>query len=206
MATLVVGTFLTLDGVMQGPGGPDEDERDGFAHGGWLVPHLDDDGRRTVLEHTLAADALLLGRHTYEIFAAYWPRASADDPIGAKLNAVPKFVASRTLRSVDWSNSTLLEGDAATAVAGLKSSRDGEIHVTGSGDLVQTLLAAGLVDEFRLWIFPVLLGTGRRLFAGGTVPAGLRLVASETSGSGVAFHTYRAAGEPAYGSFTDPAA
>jgi dihydrofolate reductase len=201
MATLVVGTFLTLDGVMQGPGGPDEDERDGFSHGGWLVPHLDDESGRTVLEHTLAADALLLGRHTYEIFAAYWPRMPDDNPIAAKLNAEPKFVASRTLRSVEWRNSTLLEGDAAEAVAALKRDREGEIQVTGSGDLVQTLLAADLVDEFRLWIFPVLLGTGRRLFAGGTVPAGLELVAAETSGSGVAFHTYRRAGAPRYGSF-----
>ena len=207
MATLVVGTFLTVDGVMQAPGGPDEDERDGFAHGGWLVPLFDDDMRRIMVEHTLAADGLLLGRRTYELFAEHWPRVPEDDPIAAKLNAMPKFVASRTLRSVDWRNSALLEGDAAEAVAGLKRDREGEIQVTGSGDLIQTLLAADLVDEFRLWVFPVLLGTGRRLFAGGTVPAGLELVGSETTGSGVAFHTYRRAGAPEYGSFRlDPAA
>jgi dihydrofolate reductase len=201
MATLVVGTFLTVDGVMQAPGGPDEDERDGFAHGGWLVPLFDDDMGRIMVEHTLAADGLLLGRRTYEIFAEHWPRIPDDDPIAAKLNAMPKFVASRTLRSVEWRNSALLEDDAAEAVAALKRDREGEIQVTGSGDLIQTLLAADLVDEFRLWVFPVLLGTGRRLFAGGTVPAGLELVASETTGSGVAFHTYRRAGAPRYGSF-----
>ena len=201
MGKLVVGTFVTLDGVMQAPGGPEEDRRGGFEHGGWLVPHFDEDLAPLAVEQTQRGDALLLGRVTYEIFAAYWPRVGDDNPIAAKLNAMPKYVASRTLESVEWNNSTLLEGDVATAVAELKRSAGGEIHVTGSGDLIQTLLANDLIDEFVIWVFPVLLGQGERLFAEGTIPAGLELTGTTTSGSGVVVHTYRRAGGVKTGSF-----
>ncbi|HSJ73146.1 MAG TPA: dihydrofolate reductase family protein [Miltoncostaeaceae bacterium] len=201
MRKLVVGTFVTLDGVMQAPGGPEEDRSGGFEHGGWLVPHFDEELGRVAVEQTLRGDALLLGRRTYEIFAAHWPRVPDDDPIAARLNAMPKYVASRTLDAVDWNNSTLIRGDLAAAVAELKQGPDGEIHVTGSGDLIQTLLAEDLVDEFVIWVFPVLLGTGKRLFAEGTVPAGLELTGTTTSGTGVCVHTYRRAGGVETGSF-----
>ena len=201
MSTLVVGTFLTLDGVMQGPGGPEEDRSGGFAHGGWVVPHFDDALGRAMDEWIARADALLLGRRTYETFAAHWPHVGDDDPMAARLNRLPKHVASRTLDRVDWHNSSLIAGDVAEAVAELKSRPGREIQVHGSGELVQTLMAHDLVDEYRLRICPVLLGTGKRLFAGGTAPAGLELVDSATTGTGVVMQTYRRAGAPEYGSF-----
>jgi dihydrofolate reductase len=136
----MAGTFVTLDGVMQGPGGPEEDRDGGFEHGGWSVKYWDEMMGKAVVEQTLQADALLLGRRTYEIFASYWPRVTdPNDPVATKLNGMPKYVASRTLRKVDWTNSTLLQGDAATAVARLKKGSGGEIHVTGSSNLIQTL-------------------------------------------------------------------
>jgi dihydrofolate reductase len=201
MRELVVGTFLTLDGVMQAPGAPDEDRSGGFAHGGWLVPYFDDVMGRMGVELTQRADAVLLGRRTYEIFAAHWPRIGDDDPIAAKLNSVRKYVASTTLEAVDWTNSTLLDGDVAAKVADLKRQPGGEIQVIGSGALAQTLIEHDLVDEYRLWIFPVLLGSGKRLFEEGTVPAALELRDTTTSTTGVVIHTYRRAGELEYGSF-----
>ena len=201
MRKLVGGTFLTVDGVMQAPGGPDEDREGGFEHGGWSVNYWDDVMGQIIVEATLQADALLLGRKTYEIFAAHWPRVSGDDPIAAKLNSVPKYVASRTLDEVTWNNSRLISGDVAEEVAGLKEQPGGEIQVTGSGDLIQTLIEHDLVDEYRLWVFPVVLGEGKRLFARGTVPAGLKLVDTKTSSTGVAIHTYERAGALQYGSF-----
>jgi dihydrofolate reductase len=199
MGKLVVGTFVTTDGVMQAPGGPDEDREGGFEHGGWLVPHFDDTLGRFMDELIGRADALLLGRKTYEIFAGYWPNAGPDDPMANKLNSVPKYVASRTLDSVDWNNSNLLGDDVAEDVAGLKARIDGEIHVTGSGDLIQTLLKNDLVDEFVLIVFPVVLGTGKRLFGDGTIPRSLRLTDTLTSPAGVSIHTYERVGEPEYG-------
>ena len=201
MRKLVVGTFLTVDGVMQAPGGPDEDREGGFAHGGWSVNYWDEVMGQTIVGQTLQAGALLLGRKTYEIFAAHWPHVSDDDPIAAKLNSMPKYVASRTLGEVTWNNSTLLKGDVADAVAKLKDQPGGEIQVHGSGDLIQTLIEQGLVDEYRLWVFPVVLGEGKRLFAGGAVPAALKLVDTKTSSTGVAIHTYERAGVIEYGSF-----
>jgi dihydrofolate reductase len=199
MGKLVVGTFVTVDGVMQAPGGPDEDREGGFEHGGWLVPHFDDTLGAFMDGLIGRSDALLLGRKTYEIFASYWPNAGPDDPMAQKLNSVPKYVASRTLDSVDWSNSNLLGDDVPAEVAALKERIDGEIHVTGSGDLIQTLLEKDLVDEFVLIVFPVVLGTGKRLFAGGTIPRGLRLADTQTSPNGVAIQTYERTGEPEYG-------
>ena len=201
MRKLVVGTFLTLDGVMQGPGGPEEDRSGGFEHGGWLVPYFDDMMGKVVTAWTEAADGLLLGRRTYEIFAAHWPRIGDEDPIARKLNRVRKYVASRTLDRLEWNNSTLLEGDVATEVAKLKREPGRELQVTGSGNLIQTLLKHDLVDEFRLWVFPVVLGKGKRLFADGAIPAALKLTDTKTSTTGVAIHTYRPAGKPDYGSF-----
>jgi dihydrofolate reductase len=201
MGKLVVGTFLTLDGVMQAPGGPDEDTESGFEHGGWSVPFWGDDRMGEFMDESMGrADALLLGRKTYEIFAGYWPNAGDDNPMAVKLNSVEKYVASTTLDSVDWQNSTLIEGDVADAVAKLKDEKT-EIQVPGSQNLIQTLLKHDLIDEYRLWFFPVALGTGKRLFADGTMPTNLKLVASETSSTGVAMNTYEAAGRPEYGTF-----
>ena len=201
MRKLVVGTFLTVDGIMQAPGGPDEDRDGGFEHGGWSVNYWDDVMGQIIVEATLEAGALLLGRKTYEIFAAHWPRVSGDDPIAAKLNSVPKYVASRTLDHVAWNNSTLVKGDVAKEVAKLKDEPGGEIQVHGSGDLIQTLIEHELVDEYRLWVFPVVLGKGKRLFARGAIPASLRLVDTKTSSTGVVILTYERAGELRYGSF-----
>jgi len=200
MRKLVVNTFLTLDGVMQAPGGPEEDPSGGFAHGGWSVTYWDDlMGARMGEAMSIPFD-LLLGRKTYEIFAAHWPHA-ADDSGAAELNAATKYVASRTLDRVEWQNSTLIEGDVADAVARLKSEDGAEIQVHGSSNLIQTLLEHDLVDEFRLWLFPLVLGQGKRLFADGAVPRGLRLVDSTTSTTGVVIATYEPAGEVEYGSF-----
>jgi len=199
---LVVGTFLTVDGVMQAPGGPDEDREGGFEHGGWSFSYWDDVMGPIMDEFTNRADGLLLGRKTYEIFASHWPHVTDEnDPVASKLNSIPKYVASTTLDRVEWNNSTLLKGDIAEEVAKLKDQPGTEIQVTGSGQLIQTLMKHDLVDEYRLWIFPVLLGTGKRLFADGTIPAGLKLADTKTSTTGVVIHTYNRAGEIEYGSF-----
>ncbi|MEW1793446.1 dihydrofolate reductase family protein [Streptomyces niveus] len=199
MRKLMVTTFVSLDGVMQGPGGSDEDRDGGFEHGGWSVPHFGPDLIQRMTDLVQRADALLVGRKTYDIFAATWPLAEADDPIGSKMNSVRKYVASRTLDTVSWQNSTLLTGDVAEAVARLKQESDGEIQVHGSGDLIQTLIAHDLVDEFHVLVFPVLVGSGKRLFGRGTVPAGLTLVDTARSGSGVVISTYARAGKVEYG-------
>ena len=201
MRKLVVGTFLTVDGVMQAPGGPDEDRERAFAHGGWSVNYWDDVMGRIITDWTLQAGALVLGRKTYEIFAAHWPGVSGDDPVAATLNSVPKYVASRTLDEVTWNNSTLVKGDVAEAIAALKEEAGAEIQVHGSGDLAQTLIEHDLVDEYRLWVFPIVLGQGKRLFARGAVPAALKLVDTTISSTGVAIHTYERADAIEYGSF-----
>jgi dihydrofolate reductase len=200
MPKLVVNTFLTLDGVMQAPGGPEEDPTDGFEHGGWSVNYWDDLMGQRMGEFMGKPFDLLLGRKTYEIFAAHWPRVT-DDPAADALNSATKYVASRTLDRVDWSNSTLIEGDVAEEVAKLKEGSGPEIQVHGSSDLIQTLLEHDLVDEFGLWIFPVVLGSGKRLFADGAIPAGLKLVDSQTSTTGVLIARYERAGDLQYGSF-----
>ena len=201
MRKLVVGTFLSVDGVMQAPGGPDEDREGGFERGGWSVNYWDEEMGQIITESTLQGDALLLGRKTYEIFAAHWPNVEGDDPIAAKLNSMPKYVASRTLAEVTWNNSTLIEEDLARAVAELKEQPGGTIQVTGSGDLIQTLMEHDLVDEYQLWVFPVVIGEGKRLFARGAVPAALKLVDTKTSSTGVAIQNYARAGAIPYGSF-----
>jgi dihydrofolate reductase len=200
MRKLVVGTFLTLDGVMQAPGGPEEDPSGGFSHGGWLVPYFDETLGRAMDEWVQRAGGFLLGRRTYEIFAAHWPQVSGD-PVADKLNNSPKYVASRTLDRVDWKNSTLLGGDVAEEVRRLKDESGGELQVHGSGALIQTLLQHNLIDEFRLWTFPVLLGTGKRLFADGTRPAGLKLAETQTTSTGAVLQVLDFAGKLSYGSF-----
>ena len=189
MRSLVVSTFLTLDGVMQAPGGPQEDPTGGFAQGGWSVNYWDEAMGAAMAENFAKPFDLLLGRKTYEIFAAHWPYAGdeerderggtasdVDDPAAAALNTAKKYVASRTLDKVDWNNSTLLEGDVADAVAKLKAEDGPEISVQGSSDLIQTLLEHDLVDEFRIWIFPVVVGPGKRLFGRARCPPACELV------------------------------
>jgi dihydrofolate reductase len=200
MRRLVVSTFLTLDGVMQAPGGPGEDDSGGFTHGGWSVRYWDEHMGQVMGAAMSAPFDLVLGRRTYDIFAAYWPHAPEE--AGAKpLNDATKYVASRSRPTLEWAGSVLIEGDAAEGVAALKEGDGPELQVHGSGNLVQTLLRHHLVDEFRLWVFPVVLGSGKRLFADGTVPTGLSLVDSTVSTTGVVIGTYEPAGEVVTGSF-----
>ncbi len=200
MRKLVVGAFTTLDGVVQAPGGPDEDRDGGFQHGGWLVPYFDARFGEIMTEWTIRAGAFLLGRKTYEIFADSWPKSTDPaDEIAAALNTRPKFVASRTLDKVNWNNSILLEGDVAEEVAKLKAQDGGEIQVHGSSNLVQTLLEDDLVDTLRIWQFPVVLGTGKRLFGEGTIPRSFRLVDTQLNTTGAALHIYERAGGLKYG-------
>ncbi|WP_158846057.1 dihydrofolate reductase family protein [Saccharothrix deserti] len=196
---LTVTTFLTLDGVVQGPGGPDEDRDGGFESGGWMAPFVDDDLNAIVGERFGRADAFLLGRRTYDIFAGYWPRVDApDDPVATNLNALPKYVASTTLTDPEWAGTTVLT-DVVGQVQELKARPGRELQVHGSGELLQTLIAHGLVDEYRLWVVPVVLGAGKRLFREGTPPTGMRLVDSRTTGSGATLLTCEPTGKPEYG-------
>ena len=199
MRRLVVLSFITLDGVMQAPGGPEEDTTGGFKYGGWSVGYWDDTLATTMTEQMSEPYDLLLGRKTYEIFAAHWPHAK--DDFAAKINNARKYVASRTLSRVDWHNSTLIKGDVPREIKKLKEQDGPELQVHGSGNLIQTLLKHDLVDELRLKIYPVALGTGKRLFAEGTIPAGLKLVDSKTTASGVIIATYQRAGAVKIGSF-----
>lgn len=197
---LTVTTFLSVDGVYQGPGGPDEDRRDGFDRGGWLVPHFDEATGQFIDEVFREVDAFLLGRRTYEIFAASWPNATdPDDRVAKSLNTLPKYVASRTLHDPQWSNSTVLEGDLAPAVQQLKERDGRQLQVHGSGRLVQFLLANDLVDRLNLLVFPVIVGAGRRLFPESGIATGLALDESRTTPSGVAISVYRTSGRPEFG-------
>jgi len=206
MAELTLTTFLTLDGVMQAPGGPEEDKSGGFPHGGWLVPHFDADTGTTMIEIFAKADAFLLGRTTYDIFAAYWPKVTDPaDPIASKLNSLPKFVASRTRTAFSWNGSSHIR-DVVKEVPDLKQRFAHEVQVHGSCGLAQTLIENDLIDEYRLLTFPVILGTGRRLFGAGAIPASLTLVRSNTTGSGVVVSVYRRAGSLKTGSIEMPAA
>lgn len=200
MRKLVVGTFTTLDGVMQAPGGPNEDRDGGFQHGGWLVPYFDAKFGDIMTEWTKRADAFLLGRKTYEMFADSWPNSTDPaDEAAVALNTRPKFVASRTLDKLTWNNSHLLKGDVAQEVAKLKAQQGGEIQVHGSGNLIQTLLQHDLVDTLRIWQFPVVLGTGKRLFGAGTIPGSFRLVDTQLNTTGAVLHVYERAGGLKYG-------
>jgi dihydrofolate reductase len=199
MGKLIVTEFVTLDGVAQAPGGPDEDRESGFTHGGWQAPLVDQESGGVMFEQARSMDALLLGRKTYEIFANYWPSAPEEIPFTSLLNRVPKYVASRTLAGpLAWQGSTLVAGDLAEGITALKERHD-EVHVIGSLDLVQSLLRFGLVDRLNLWLYPLLLGSGKQVFADGTVPTALRLTESVTYPNGTLHLAYETAGVPTYG-------
>ena len=199
MGKLVVTEFVTLDGVAQAPGGPDEDRDSGFTHGGWQAPLVDQESGDAMFERAKNMDALLLGRKTYEIFASYWPSAPEEIPFTGLLNGIPKYVASRTLTGpLAWQRSDLLAGDLAESITDVKARHD-EVHVIGSLDLVQSLLRLGLVDRLNLWQYPLLLGSGKHVFADGTVPTALHLTDSVVYPNGTLQLTYETAGIPTYG-------
>ena len=202
MGNLTIATFMTLDGIMQAPGGPDEDRDHGFEHGGWSFPYASEDMREEISDAFGRADCFLLGRRTYEIFAASWPNfPDKDDPVASRLNTLPKYVVSTTLATAEWQPTTIIRGDVAAAVAKLKDLHEGEIQVHGSAALAQTLHACGLIDEYRLFIEPVVLGTGKRLFEPGSTPAALRLVETRPMDKGSVLAIYRPVGKPTYGEF-----
>lgn len=199
MRQLIVNTFVTLDGVMQAPGGPQEDPSGGFEHGGWSFGYWDEAMQGAMGDLMGTPFDLLLGRKTYEIFAAHWPTSS--EPAAEALNRATKHVASTTLHELAWENSHLVEGDVADGVRALKAQDGPELQVHGSAGLLQTLLAHRLVDELRLLTFPLVLGTGKRLFGDGTVPDGLEMTSSAVSSTGVVMATYRTGAEIKGGSF-----
>jgi dihydrofolate reductase len=197
---LTLTEFVSLDGVYQGPGGPTEDSSGDFRQGGWLVPFFDDALGRYMARVFDEVDAFVLGRRTYEIFAGSWPRnTDPDDPIASRLNALPKYVVSRSLERADWHNSTLLGGDIVAEVAKLKEQPGRELQIHGSGALAQTLFDAGLIDTIRLIVFPVVLGSGKRLFVDGQTPSSFRLADVASTPSGVTMLTLELTGPPEYG-------
>jgi dihydrofolate reductase len=205
MPKIVVNAFLTLDGVMQAPGGPDEDEEGGFTHGGWQGPFTDEVLGRLIVDGMADADGFLLGRKTYDIFANYWPKITdPDNPIATCLNSQPKYVMSRSLEQLSWNNSSLIQGDVVEELRKLRAQPGRTVQTWGSTDALQTLLRNELVDEFRMIIFPVVLGSGKRLFSGGTVPMALKQVQSVTSSKGATYHRFERNGKPQYGRIDRP--
>jgi len=195
MRPLVVTTFVTLDGVMQAPGGAGEDPSGGFSYEGWLVPHFDEDLGEQINRWFTGAQDFLLGRTTYEIFYASWPKMISDDPVSQGINFKKKYVASRTLSSVEWDTAELLQGDVGDAVRKLTAEDGGELQVHGSAGLIQTLLTEDLIDELRLVVFPVVLGEGKRLFGDGAIPRTWKLTAQATSSTGALMLSYQRGGE-----------
>ncbi|MFC4498014.1 MULTISPECIES: dihydrofolate reductase family protein [Streptomyces] len=207
MGKLVLTSFVTLDGVYQAPGGPDEDTRGGFAHGGWSFPYGDDDFGRFMGGVFDQVGAFLLGRRTYDIFSAFWPKVTDPaDPVAGKLNALPKYVVSRTLTDPAWEGTSVLRGGGGLVkeITALKENTDGELQVHGSGALAQSLFAQDLVDTVHLLTFPVVLGSGLRLFADGAVPTAFRHAGGRTTGAGVSVQTYELDGRPRYGTYELP--
>lgn len=198
MGRLTVQMFVTLDGIMQAPGGPEEDREGGFLHGGWQFPFVDEGSGAAIMQGVERMDALLLGRKTYDIFAGYWPNAPADNPFARKMNEVPKYVASRTLDHVDWKNARLIGDDLAKEVEQIKADH-ADVRVMGSSDLLQSLLAEGVIDRFILFVFPLILGNGKRLFPEGVDPTRFRLMESRAFESGALLLTYESDGKPTYG-------
>lgn len=194
MRKLGVFEFVALDGVMQAPSGPEEDRRGGFEHGGWVMPYLDEVAASIGLEGMAASGGLLLGRVTYESMAAYWPSAPAEDPFAEGINNLPKFVVSTTLQEpLAWNNSRLIKGDIAEEVAKLKQQPGKDLGILGSGELVHTLMQHNLIDEYQLLVFPIVLGSGKRLFRDGGPTTALRLVDTQTTSTGVVILTYQPA-------------
>jgi dihydrofolate reductase len=201
MRRLVASTFVSLDGIMQAPGAPEEDPSGGFALGGWSFGYWDESMDISASGFDGKDRELVLGRRTYEIFEAYWPYQPDDHPVAQTLNSAKKYVASRTLAALGWKNSTLLRGDVVPAVRALKAQSGPDLQMIGSGDLLQTLQAWSLIDEYVVWTFPVVLGRGKRLFGETAKPSALRLVCSQVSGTGVVMSTYVPNGEILPGSF-----
>lgn len=202
MRKLVASTFVSLDGVMQAPGGPEEDPTGGFTLGGWSFAYWDEIMARSMTGFDGKDRELVLGRRTYQIFEAHWPYQPDDHPIAKTLNAAKKHVASRTLTMLHWNNSTLLHGDVASAIIALKAQPGPHLQMIGSGNLIQTLQAASLIDEYNVWTFPVVLGRGKRLFSETAKPSALRLVRSQVSATGAVMSTYVPSGDIQPGSFS----
>ncbi|MCA1816163.1 MAG: dihydrofolate reductase family protein [Acidobacteria bacterium] len=202
MRRLIASTFASLDGIMQAPGGPEEDPTSGFTLGGWMFNYGGDESMDISAAGFDGKDReLVLGRRTYQIFEAYWPYQPDDHPIAKTFNAAKKYVASRTLTTLHWNNSTLLRGDVVPAITALKAQPGPNLQIIGSGNLIQTLQAASLIDEYNVWTFPVVLGRGKRLFGETAKPSALRLVRSQVSTTGVVMSTYVPAGDIRPGSF-----
>jgi dihydrofolate reductase len=191
MRELAILTFVSLDGVMQGPTSPDEDPSDGFTHGGWANAHWEGVMEQVGREAMAEPYDMLFGRKTYEMFAGHWPEADPEDPAAARMNGATKYVASSSLADPSWQNTVVLAGDVAAEVAAIKQQDGPLLQVHGSGNLIQTLLKHDLIDEFRLWTFPVVVGSGNRLFADGAVPANLTLARSAATGNGAVMSIYR---------------
>ncbi len=202
MRRLIVSTFASLDGIMQAPGGPEEDPTGGFTLGGWMFDYGDESMDISASGFDGKDRELVLGRRTYEIFEAYWPYQPVDHPIAKTLNATKKYVASRTLTMLSWNNSTLLHGDVVSAIIALKAQPGPDLQMIGSGNLIQTLQAASLIDEYNVWTFPVVLGQGKRLFSETAKPSALRLVHCHVSTTGVVMSTYVPSGDIRPGSFS----
>ncbi|MBA0050050.1 dihydrofolate reductase [Streptomyces sp. AJS327] len=197
MARLSVTAFVSLDGVVQAPGSPEEDQDGGFTQGGWAMPLFDDQAVAHMAAVFDEATAFLLGRRTYEIFAAHWPRVTdPGDPIATRLNTLPKYVASSAPAELGWAGAATLTGDVPGEVARLKGELDGELQIHGSGVLAQSLMEHGLVDVYRILTFPVILGRGKRLFTHGAAPGALRLTSSVATGTGIVMSRYEATGRP----------
>jgi len=201
MRRLIASTFASLDGIMQAPGGPEEDPTGGFALGGWMFGYADESMDISTAGFDGKDRELVLGRKTYEIFDAYWPYQAAENPIAKTLNAARKHVASRTMTTLGWNNSTLLQGDVVSAITALKAQPGFDLQMIGSGNLIQTLQAASLIDEYNVWTFPVVLGRGKRLFGETAKPSSLRLVRSRVSTTGCVMSTYVPTGDIAPGTF-----
>jgi dihydrofolate reductase len=195
MRTLIAITQLTLDGIMQAPGGPEEDPSHGFAHGGWAMSFGDEALQKVIGEIMAGEFDMLLGRRTYDIFAAYWPHA-ASGPIAKAFNTATKFVVTHRRDPLGWGPSQRIGGDVVDEIRRLKASDGPELHIWGSSNVLQTLIAGDLVDEYRLWVAPVVLGEGKRLFENGVPPRRLSLVATQSTSTGVLINTYRPAGPP----------
>jgi dihydrofolate reductase len=200
MRSIIAITQVSLDGVMQAPGGPDEDRDSGFTQGGWAMPFFDDEAQQAVAGTFTGDFDLLLGRRTYEIFAGYWPN-HGDNPIGKAFNKATKYVATHSLNHLEWKKSKRIDGDVVARLRQLKASDGPALQVWGSSVLLQTLTAAALVDEYRLWVFPLLLGKGKRLFEHNVPPVGLTFVETRSTSKGVLFNSYRPAGPVRLGSF-----